>query len=89
MKAPKTVTPTCGTSAFGLKRHFGTTSFMGAQGMSGAFDGMDSLSVFSLPIAVTLSGMLSTGGRTIIPSFEVTYVCSTGDTDAYDLRTLS
>lgn len=62
---------------------------MGARGMSGAFDGMDSPSVFSLPIAVTLSGMLSTGGRTIIPSFEVAYVCSTGDTDAYDLRTLS
>ena len=36
---------------------------MGARGMSGAFDGMDSPSVFSLPIAVTLSGMLSTGGR--------------------------
>lgn len=64
------------------------TPFVGARVMSGAFDGMDSQTAFSLPIGVALSGTLTTGGWTIVPSLEAAYVRSMGDTEAEDVRIL-
>lgn len=64
------------------------TPFVGARVMSGSFDGLDSQTAFSLPIGVALSGTLTTGGWTIVPSFEAAYVRSMGDTEAEDLRIL-
>ena len=58
------------------------TPFVGARVLSGSFDGMDSQTAFSLPVGVALSGTLTTGGWTIVPSLEAAYVRSMGDTFA-------
>lgn len=65
------------------------TPFVGARVMSGSFDGLDSQTTFSLPVGVALSGTLTTGGWTIVPSFEAAYVRSMGDTEAEDVRILA
>ena len=65
------------------------TPFVGARVMSGSFDGLDSQTTFSLPVGVALSGTLTTGGWTIVPSLEAAYVRSMGDTEAEDVRILA
>lgn len=65
------------------------TPFVGARVLSGSFDGMDSQTAFSLPLGVALSGTLTTGGWTIVPSIEAAYVRSMGDTESEDVRFLS
>ena len=64
------------------------TPFLGARVMSGSFDDMDSQTAFSLPVGVAMSGTLTTGGWTIVPSLEVSYVRSMGDTESEDVRFL-
>ena len=79
----------------GLRAEYGVpagamtvTPFMGARVMSGSFDGLESQTVFSIPLGAKLSGTIEAGGWTLTPALEAAYVRSMGDTEAEDVRFL-
>ena len=79
----------------GLRAEYGVpagamtvTPFMGARVMSGSFDGLESQTVFSIPLGAKLSGTIEAGGWILTPGLEAAYVRSMGDTESEDVRFL-
>ena len=71
----------------GLRAEYGipvagmtVSPFMGARVMSGSFDGLDSQTVFLVPLGARLSGTLEAGDWRVKPLLEAAYVRSFGDT---------
>ena len=80
----------------GLRAEYGipvagmtVSPFMGARVMSGSFEGLESQTVFSIPLGAKLSGTLEAGGWRVKPLLEAAYVRSFGDTDDGDARFLA